>query len=81
MTDGKELLSEELLTQVEHAARAQNRLPAEILEEAVRQYLERQRWVQFVEKNESRTRVKGIDEGDVDRLISEVRGENEERGR
>jgi predicted transcriptional regulator len=81
MTDGKELLSEELLHQVEHAARAQNRPPAEVLEEAVRQYLERQRWVQFVEKNESRTRAKGIDEGDVDRLISEVRRENEERGR
>jgi predicted transcriptional regulator len=81
MTDGKELLSEELLHQVEHVARAQNRLPAEILEEAVRQYLERQIWVRFVEKNESRTRAKGIDEGDVDRLISEVRRENEERGR
>jgi metal-responsive CopG/Arc/MetJ family transcriptional regulator len=81
MADGKELLSDELLQQVEEAARAQNREPTELVSEAVRKYLEEQSWVQFVERNESRARKLGIGEEDVDRLISEVRRENEQHGR
>lgn len=81
MTDSKRLLSDELLHEVEQAARAQNRKPSEVLEEAVRKYLDAQSWEQFVEKNERRAREKGISEEDVDRLISEVRHENEARGR
>lgn len=81
MTDSKRLLSDELLHEVEQAARAQNRKPSEVLEEAVRKYLDEQSWEQFVEKNERRAREKGISEEDVDRLISEVRHENEARGR
>jgi hypothetical protein len=34
MTDAKELLSEELIQQIEEAARTQNRKPAEVVEEA-----------------------------------------------
>ena len=81
MANGKELISEELLHQVEEAARAQNREPSELVSEAVRKYLDDQSWVQFVGRNESRARQSGIDEEDVDRLISEVRLENEHRGR
>jgi predicted transcriptional regulator len=79
VTDAKAFLPDELLRQVEETARAQNRQPAEVLEDAVREYLDRQTWAQFVECNERRARTKGIGEDDVERLISEVRRENAER--
>jgi metal-responsive CopG/Arc/MetJ family transcriptional regulator len=44
MEDGKALLSDELLHQVEAMARAQNRQPAEVIADAVRKYLEEQSW-------------------------------------
>jgi predicted transcriptional regulator len=72
-------LSDELQRQIEEAAREQHRKPAEVLEEAVRQYLDRQSWVSFVQENERNARTKGITEGDVDWLISEVRQENRSR--
>jgi predicted transcriptional regulator len=81
MTNGKELLSGELLEQVEQVARAQNREPSELVEEAVRKYLKSERLERFVEKAEGRARAKGLREEDVPRLISEVRRENQERGR
>jgi metal-responsive CopG/Arc/MetJ family transcriptional regulator len=80
MEDGKALLSDELLHQVEAMARAQNRQPAEVIADAVRKYLEEQSW-----RNSLRTtktaRARGIGEQDVDRLISEVRRENQHHGR
>jgi predicted transcriptional regulator len=76
MTDTKELLSDELLRQVEESARAQNRQPAEVVTDAVAKYLEEQSFRQYVERNEIGARAKGIGEDDVDRLISEVRSEN-----
>jgi predicted transcriptional regulator len=79
VTDAKAFLPDELLRQVEETARAQNRQPAEVLEDAVREYLDRQTWAQFAERNERRARTKGIGEDDVERLISEVRCENAER--
>jgi predicted transcriptional regulator len=80
MTDAK-LLSEDLLRQIEETARAQNRKPAEVLEEAVQQYLDKESWVKFVERNEARAKAMGITEDDVPRLVEEVRRENQERGR
>jgi metal-responsive CopG/Arc/MetJ family transcriptional regulator len=79
MANGKELLSDELLHQVEEAARAQHREPSELVADAVRKYLDEQSWVQFVERNERRARKAGVREEDVERLISEVRRENEHR--
>jgi predicted transcriptional regulator len=80
MTDAR-LLSDDLLRQLAETARAQNRTPSEVLEEAVREYLDKQSWVEFVERNERRARDMGISESDVPRLVSEVRRENEKRGR
>ncbi len=80
MKDGQGLLSEELLQQVEETARVQNRQPSEVVAEAVRSYLEGQSWRRFVEGNERHAREMGIGEEDVDRLIAEVRRENEARG-
>lgn len=81
MTEGNALLSDELLHQVEEAARAQNRKPAEVVSEAVQKYLDGQSWVQFVERNERRAKAMGITEGDVERLVTEYRAENKQNGR
>lgn len=81
MKDMNELLSGLLRQQIEDAARTQNRKPSEVLEDAVRQYLERQSWTEFVRRNERRALEMGLTEEDVPRLIEEVRRENRERGR
>ena len=46
MTNAKELLSGEMIQQIEEAARTENRKPAEVLQDAVREYLERRSWVE-----------------------------------
>jgi len=79
MTDGKALLTDELLLLVEETARAQNRKPEEVVSEAVQTYLDEQSFVQFVRKNEKRARANGTGEQDVERLIAEYRQENRER--
>jgi predicted transcriptional regulator len=76
MMDAKGLLSDELLYRVEKTARVQNRLPAQVVADAVAKYLEEQSWRQYVERNELRAPAKGIVEDGVDRLIHEVRREN-----
>jgi len=81
MTDAKELLSDDLLRRIEDMARAQNRKLGEVLEEAVKQYLDKQSWVEFVERNERRARALGITEEDIPRLVDEVRRENRENNR
>jgi predicted transcriptional regulator len=81
MTDAKELLTDELVQQVEDLARAQNRKPAEVLQEAVAQYAEKQSWMEFVKRNENRAAALGLTEEDIPRLVREVRRENREHGR
>jgi predicted transcriptional regulator len=81
MTNAKELLSDELMRQVEEAARAQKRKPGDLLEEAVSRYLDELNWRALVGRAEDRNRAKGISEEDVPRLVSEVRRENHERDR
>jgi hypothetical protein len=51
-----------------------------VLEDAVKQYLERRSWVEFVDRNERRARAMGLKEEDVPRLVEEVCRENLERG-
>ena len=80
MTEAK-LLSDDLLRQIEETARSQNRKPAEVLEDAVKQYLEEQSWWALVGKAEERNRASGRTEDDVPQLIAETRKENRERGR
>lgn len=79
MTDAKELLSPELIQQIEEAARTQNRRAAEVLQDAVKQYLERQSWEEFVGRNEQRARDMGLTEEDVPRIVEEYRRENRQR--
>jgi len=81
MTDAKELISEELIQQIEEAARIQNRKPAEVLEEAWSRYMATRRLEQLARRGEERARARGIREEDVQRLVSEARQENRVHGR
>ena len=81
VTVGNILLPEPLLAQIQSAAEAQHRTVDELSADAIRQYLKNQSWVQFVERNERRAKDMGITEGDVDRLITEYRSENQQHGR
>jgi predicted transcriptional regulator len=79
MTDAKELLSPDLIQKIEDAARTENRRPADLLQDAVKQYLYRQSWVDFVERNERRALDMGLTEDDVPRLVEDYRRENHSR--
>lgn len=81
MTNANELLSEEMIQQIEEAARTEHRKPAEVLQDAVKQYLERHSWMEFVSRNEQRAREMGLTEEDVPRLVEEYRREKRERSR
>ena len=63
-TEPRRLISDDLLHQVEETARAQNREPADLVEEALGKYLASQRLASFAEKMERRARkrasVKGM---------------------
>lgn len=75
MADARLLLGD-LLHQVEETARAQHREPAELVQEAVREYLDKLSWVQYVERNGRKARAMGLTEEDVPRMVSEVHREN-----
>jgi Arc/MetJ-type ribon-helix-helix transcriptional regulator len=60
--------------------RCVNDWKCEVVKAAIERYLEESGWQKFVENNDRRARAKGIGEDDVERLIAEVRRENE-RGR
>jgi len=81
MTDARQLISYELLQQIEEAARVQHRKPSDVLEDAVKQYFEEQSWQALVGRADERNRAKGLTEDDVPRVVSELRLENRERGR
>ena len=81
MMSAKELLSTDLLHQVEESARAQHREPSELLEDAVRRYLKSERLERFAKKAQQRARARGIRESDVPRLVAALRRETRERDR
>jgi len=74
-------LSKGLLAKVANAARAENRTPDELLEDAAELYLKNRRWQELLEFGEKNARNLGLTGEDVPRLIAEARREQEERGR
>ena len=74
-------LPEQLLAEIQSAAEAQHRTADELAADAIRQYLEKQSWLQFVQQNERRAKELGITEEDIPRLVAEVRQENKQRSR
>ena len=81
MAVGNISLPEPLLAEIQSTAQAEHRTADEVVADAVRVYLEKQSWTQFVERNERRAKGMGITENDVDRLITEYRAENQQNGR
>jgi metal-responsive CopG/Arc/MetJ family transcriptional regulator len=74
-------LPEPLLAEIRNAAEAGHRTADELAADAIRQYLEKQTWLQFVQQNERRTKELGITEEDIPRLVAEVRQENKQHSR
>jgi predicted transcriptional regulator len=73
-------LSGELAKQLEDAARAQKKEPAELLLEAVKQYLEDRSWAKLMGYGQERAKTLGIKtEEDINRLIAESRSEQRAR--
>lgn len=79
MTDAKELLSEEMIRQIETCAREQGRKPAVVLEEAVGPYMALRRLERLAERGGEL--AKGIREEDVPDVVHKLRQENKARGR
>jgi predicted transcriptional regulator len=80
MMDGKQILSDELMETVTQLAYQQHRQPAEVLQEAVRQYAAAYRLERFSEKMAQRAQEKGIREEDIPELVQRVRRETQQRG-
>ncbi len=80
-TESRRLISDDLLHQVEETAREQNRQPEEVVSEAVRKYLDDQKWERLVTAGERRAKEKGLAEDDVPRIIEELHRENRTRER
>jgi predicted transcriptional regulator len=72
-------LPDDLVTAAEEMARAEGKTAEELIEEATRRYLARQRLDSFVRHNERRARGLGITEGDVPKIVKQFRREH--RGR
>lgn len=81
MTDGREMLSEALIHQIEDCAREQNRKPVEVLEEAVQLYMAQQRLQRLAERGERLARERGILEKNVPELVQQVRRERQHFGK
>jgi metal-responsive CopG/Arc/MetJ family transcriptional regulator len=73
-------LPDELIQKVEDCALAENKQPAEVLEEAVRKYLDDRSWAKLVEYGRERGAATGYQgEEGVDRAIAEYRAEKRAR--
>ena len=72
-------LPDDLVTAVEERARAEGKTADELIEEATRRYLARQRLDRFVRRNERQARGLGITEADVPKIVKQFRREH--RGR
>jgi predicted transcriptional regulator len=81
ITNPHPLVSDEVRRRVEDLARQENREPSEVLEEAVRRYGASSRLERLSERLEKSARDRGIREDDVPSLVTEVRRENQLRGR
>ena len=71
-------LPESLLAQIRSVAESEHRAVDEVVSEAVKRYVEDRSWTSLLEYGAKRAKALGIEESDVDRLITESR--TEQRG-
>ncbi|MGO9605812.1 MAG: CopG family ribbon-helix-helix protein [Candidatus Binataceae bacterium] len=69
-------LPPKLLREAERLARREGRTKSELLREALRRYVADSRWRQLQEFGRSQARKLGIEEVDVERLVTEYRSEH-----
>jgi metal-responsive CopG/Arc/MetJ family transcriptional regulator len=80
MTSEKNVaLPDDLLMAVAEIARTEGKTADEVIAEATRRYLARERMDRFVRRNEQRARDLRIAESDVPRIVEDFR--REQRGR
>jgi metal-responsive CopG/Arc/MetJ family transcriptional regulator len=72
-------LPEPLLSEIRSAAQLEHRSTEEVLADAVSRYLEERSWTNLLTYGQQRAAALGIEESDVDRLISESRAEERNR--
>jgi metal-responsive CopG/Arc/MetJ family transcriptional regulator len=78
-TTALSLLPPEMQDALAEAARAENRQPEELIQDAVRQYLKDRHWQKLLWYGQERAHTLGYDHSDVDRLIEEFRRERQSR--
>jgi len=69
----KVALPKELVDEAREAAEAEQRSVDQVLEEALRRYLDERKWQNLVEAGNRRATAKGLTEDDVPRLVEEAR--------
>ena len=72
-------LSEPLLSQLEAAARSQQKTPDELAGEAVQAFLRKKRWQDLLAYGEQKGRESGIAEEDVPEVIRQWRRKQRQR--
>ncbi len=72
-------LPDDPLTAVAEIARAEGRTSEEVIAEATRRYVSRERLDRFVRRNEQRASELGITEADVPRIVKDFRREHSGR--
>jgi len=81
-TEAKNIhLTEQLLTELEGAARSQRKTPDELADEAVRAFLHKQRWQNLLAYGEQKGAESGIHEEDVPEIVHQWRREKREQSR
>jgi hypothetical protein len=75
MTDAREIVSPELIRQIEEEARTENRRPSQVIEDAWRRYVDEKAWERLIESGQENAKRLGLKESDVDGLIAEYRGD------
>jgi metal-responsive CopG/Arc/MetJ family transcriptional regulator len=68
-------IPEPLLAEIRNAAAAEQRSVDEVLADAVERYLENRSWTNLLAYGSEKAKTLGINESDIDRLISESRSE------
>lgn len=74
--NGTDLVSPELLREIEATAAEDRRPVGDVVDEAIGVYLKNRRWQQLVERGQARARELGLSEADLPRLIAESRAEH-----
>jgi hypothetical protein len=66
MTDAREIISPELIRQIEELARTENRTPAQVIADVWGRYVDENSWERLIESGQENAKRLGIKESDID---------------